>query len=86
MQVCLEAEISQRFTQVGRPQTNGKAERVLRTLMEGWHGQTHFNSSAHRKQERRRWVNWYNLVKPHKGIEGKTPMEQLIAYFYPEAL
>lgn len=86
MQACLEAEIAQRFTQVGRPQTNGKAERVIRTLKEGWHDQTHFQSSAHRKQELRRWVNWYNLVKPHKGLEGKTPMEQLIDYFYPDDL
>lgn len=86
VQACLEAGIKQRFTKVGRPQTNGKAERVIRTLMEGWHQQTHFNSSAHRKQELRRWVNWYNLVKPHKSLENRTPMEQLVQYFYPTNL
>ena len=86
VQGCLEAEITQQFTRVGRPQTNGKAERVIRTVMEGWHAQTHFNSSAHRKQELRRWVNWYNLIKPHKSLDGKTPMEQLIDYFYPQTL
>lgn len=31
-----ENGIGQKFTQVARPQTNGKAERVIRTLMEMW--------------------------------------------------
>jgi len=82
----LEAENVQRFTRMGRPQTNGKAERVIRTLMDGWHTQTPFNSSAHRKQELRRWVNWYNLMKPHKSLDGETPMEQLIDYFNPQTV
>lgn len=86
VQTCLEAEIDQRFTRVGRPQTNGKAERVIRTLLESWHRRTQFNSGAHRKQELRRWLNWYNGVKPHKGLDGRTPEEQLIAYFFPTEL
>ncbi len=32
--VCYDNHINQKFTKVGRPQTNGKAERVIRTLME----------------------------------------------------
>jgi hypothetical protein len=31
-------------------------------------------------------VNYYNTVKPHKGIENMTPIEKLIQYFYPENL
>ncbi len=31
---CLEPGIGQKFTRVNRPQTNGKAERVFRTLIE----------------------------------------------------
>jgi transposase InsO family protein len=37
MVVCEEAGINQKYTKVGRPQTNGKAERVIRTLMDMWH-------------------------------------------------
>jgi len=29
---------------------------------------------------------FYNWVKPHKGIDGLTPGEKLIIYFYPEKL
>lgn len=32
------------------------------------------------------YPNFYNSVKPHKGIEGFTPIEKLIDYFYPEEL
>src|SRR3990167_3788787 len=86
MKLRLLNHIEQRFTKVRTPQTNGKAERVIRTLMEMWHEKTRFNSRAHRKIELIRFVNWYNTVKPHKGINNRTPMEQLINYFYPQEL
>jgi transposase InsO family protein len=86
MKLCREKKIEQRFTKVKCPQTNGKAERVIRTLMEMWHDKTKFNSRAHRKVELTRFVNYYNTVKPHKGIDGLTPMEKLINYFYPTEL
>lgn len=84
--LCRESKIEQRFTKVNTPQTNGKAERVIRTLMDMWHRKTIFKSRAHRKQELIRFVNWYNTVKPHKGISNLTPMEKLIQYFYPDKL
>lgn len=86
MRLCRENHIEQRFTKVKNPKTNGKAERVLRTIMEMWHDKTIFASSAHRKTELKRFVNYYNSVKPHKAIGGLTPMEKLIEYFYPEKL
>lgn len=86
MKLCALNHIEQSFTKVRTPRTNGKAERVIRTLMEMWHEKTQFKSRTHRKQELIRFVNWYNAVKPHKGINNLTPMEQLINYFYPQEL
>lgn len=86
MKLCTENKIEQRFTKVKTPQTNGKAERVIRTLMEMWHQKTLFQSRTHRKTELIRFGNYYNTVKPHKGIDSMTPMEKLIHYFYPEHL
>lgn len=86
MLACWDAKIEQRFTKVRTPQTNGKAERVIKTLMEMWHGRTRFKSRIHRKQELVRFVNWYNTVKPHASLKNQTPMEQLISYFYPQEL
>ena len=84
VKLCKENKIEQRFTKVKRPQTNGKAERVIRTLMEMWHEKNIFKNRNHRKLELIRFVNYYNTVKPHKGIDGQTPIEKLLDYFYPE--
>lgn len=86
MKLCGNNQIEQRFTKVRTPQTNGKAERVIRTLMDMWHDRTVFKDRRHRKIELIRFINWYNTVKPHKGINNLTPMEQLINYFYPQEL
>ena len=48
---CQEQRIEQRFTKVKTPRTNGKAERVIKTIMELWHEKTHFSSPAHRQNE-----------------------------------
>ena len=68
------------------PYTNGKAERVIRTIMDMWHNKTEFKSRQHRKIELIRFINYYNTVKPHKGINNQTPIEKLINYFYPTEL
>lgn len=86
MKLCQENNIEQRFTKVKHPQTNGKAERVIRTLMDMWHSKTEFKNRQHRKLELIRFVNYYNTVKAHQGIGNLTPMEKLIEYFYPENL
>lgn len=81
VKTCLDNRINQKFTQPARPQTNGKAERVIRTLMDMWHNQEEFRDSDDRKQKLKRFINFYNTVKPHKGILNKTPYEVLDDYF-----
>jgi transposase InsO family protein len=83
---CAGHGIGQQFTRVRTPRTNGKAERVIRTCMEMWHDKTRFKSRTHRKTELIRFINYYNSVKPHKGIDNQTPMEKLIEYFYPQSM
>jgi transposase InsO family protein len=73
--------IGQKFTRVKRPQTNGKAERVIKTLMEMWHAKYIFDSRQDRQIALARFVNFYNTVKPHTGINNMTPYELLTEYF-----
>jgi len=80
--VCLELGIGQKFTKVNCPQTNGKAERVIRTLVEMWHQVELFNDRQQRQISLLRFINFYNTVKPHKGINNMTPYEVLIEHFY----
>ena len=46
--LCAANGIMQGFTRVKRPQTNGKAERVIKTLLEMWHEKTIFDSRQDR--------------------------------------
>lgn len=81
VKLCKNNGINQKFTQTARPQTNGKAERVIRTTMEMWHSKQ-FKDRDDRKVELNRFINYYNTVKPHKGINNKTPYELLEDYFF----
>jgi transposase InsO family protein len=84
--LCKEHKIAQQFTKVRNPQTNGKAERVIRTVMDMWHNRYRFMSPTHRSTELIRFVNYYNSVKPHSSIGGLTPMEKLQEYFFPDKM
>lgn len=78
---CRQHGIGQKFTRINRPQTNGKAERVIRTLMDMWHSQIPFKGCADRRIQLSRFINFYNTVKPHKSFNNATPYEILNAYF-----
>ncbi|UFX82553.1 integrase core domain-containing protein [Candidatus Absconditicoccus praedator] len=79
---CVKSGIKQKFTKVRTPRTNGKAERVIRTLIDMWHSKEVFKSSEHRKMSLKRFVNRYNTVKPHKGLDNKTPYEVIEKFYY----
>lgn len=76
---CVQTHIEQKFTRITRPQTNGKAERVIRTLRERWHDKIPFQDAQHRRKELCRFMNFDNTVKPHKSLKGDTPFEVLFA-------
>jgi len=86
MTFCRDQRIEQQFAKVKNPKTNGKAERVIKAIMELWQQKTLFSSSAHRQNELRRFVNFYNGISPYKAIGDLTPEEKLIQYLYPEKL
>jgi hypothetical protein len=63
---------------------NGKAERVIRTLMEMWHDRTEFKDCADRQLHLGRFINFYNTVKSHKALNSSTPpYEILYQHFKP---
>lgn len=82
--VCEQFSITHAYTRIKRPQTNWKAERFIRTLMEMRHEKEQFTSREQRKQSLRRFINRYNTVKPHKTLDWKTPYEYLYEFYYWE--
>lgn len=60
-----------------RPQTNGKCERWIRTVLAECLYLEVFASPDERRRSLERFVSWYNEVRPHLGIGGRTPRQRL---------
>jgi transposase InsO family protein len=60
-----------------RPQTNGKCERWIRTVLAECLYLEVFGSSEIRQRSLERFVAWYNEERPHLGIGGRTPRQRL---------
>lgn len=60
-----------------RPQTNGKCERWIRTVLAECLYLEVFASSDERRRSLVRFVRWYNEARPHLGIGGRTPRQRL---------
>ncbi len=82
VRLCREAGMGQKFTRCKRPQTNGKAEGVIRTLMEMWHRKEQFTDRKQRQISLLPFINFYNAANPHKSIGGTTPYEKRFECFY----
>ena len=60
-----------------RPQTNGKAERFIRLLINGWAYRKPYESNEERLAALPRWVFNYNHRRPHGGIGGLPPISRV---------
>ena len=60
-----------------RPQTNGKAERFNRTLVEEWAYAHVFHDSAHRAQALPEWIHTYNHHRAHTALGGQPPISRV---------
>ena len=61
-----------------RPQTNGKAERFIKTLIGEWAYGTFYRSNAERLAALPRWLRFYNHDRPHTALDGRSPMTVLV--------
>ena len=60
-----------------RPRTNGKAERLIQTMLRRWaYGRT-YSSSTERTAALTPWLNHYNYVRPHGSLSHKPPSSRL---------
>jgi transposase InsO family protein len=64
-------------TRPRRPQTNGKAERFIRTLLGGWAYGAIYRNSAERTAALEGWLWRYNFKRPHGSLGRKTPAARL---------
>ena len=65
-------------TRPHRPQTNGKAERFIKTLLAEWAYGRLYRSNDERLERLPTWVREYNSERTHTSLGGITPMEALV--------
>jgi len=61
-----------------RPQTNGKAERLIKTLLAEWAYARPYRSNDERLKALPEWLEVYNSRRPHTALDGLTPNQALV--------
>ena len=74
---CSDLNIQRRYTRPRRPQTNGKAEALVKTLLREWAYRFAYPSSSHRAKALPGYLRWYNRHRPHSSIGGKPPTSRV---------
>jgi transposase InsO family protein len=64
-------------TRAYRPQTNGKAERFIRTMLAGWAYGAIYASSTERTAALDGWLWHYNHRRPHSALGHQPPITRL---------
>jgi transposase InsO family protein len=70
---CRTWHLRHRFTRPYRPQTNGKAERFIQTLLREWTYRFPYRSSARRTEALRPFLRFYNHKRPHASLGRCSP-------------
>jgi transposase InsO family protein len=74
---CRALGIRHRRTRPYRPQTNGKAERFIRTLLSGWAYGAIYRDSTERTAALDGWLWHYNHHRRHSALGHKPPVARL---------
>ena len=74
---CRALSIRHLRTRPYRPQTNGKAERFIRTLLAGWAYGAIYRTSDERTQALDGWLWHYNHRRRHSALGHQTPIARL---------
>jgi transposase InsO family protein len=72
-QACRTWLVRHRFTRPYRPQTNGKAERFIQTLLREWAYRFPYRSSARRTDALGPFLRFYNHQRPHASLGRRSP-------------
>ena len=74
---CRQLRLKHLRTRPRRPQTNGKAERFIRTMLAGWAYGRIYASSSERRAALDPWIDFYNRRRPHGALGHKPPVTRL---------
>ncbi|SRR5436309_4551307 len=72
-EVVATLQVRHKITRPYRPQTNGKAERFIQTLLAEWAYARLYQSNEERVHALPKWLHYYNFHRPHTALKGKPP-------------
>jgi transposase InsO family protein len=75
--VLATAGIVHKRTRPYRPQTNGKVERLNRTLLEEWAYARPYRSETERRNAFPDWLHTYNHHRGHTALKGQPPASRI---------
>jgi transposase InsO family protein len=76
-QACRELGLRHLRTRPYRPRTNGKAERFIQTLTNGWAYGAVYGNSAERTAALSGWLTHYNFTRRHGSLGHRAPAARL---------
>jgi transposase InsO family protein len=76
-ETCAQLRIVHSRTRPRRPQTNGKAERFIQTLLREWAYARIYATSEERSTTLPAWINHYNYRRPHGSLSHQPPATRL---------
>jgi transposase InsO family protein len=76
--LCRSASMRHLRTRPYTPQTNGKAERFIQTLLREWAYRRAYPTSRHRTEALPAWLYYYNWERGHRALHGRPPMSRLV--------
>jgi len=74
---CAAQHVRHLRTRPYRPQTNGKAERFIQTLLREWAYVRPYPTSGRRRGALPGWLRHYNFHRPHGSLHGLPPISRL---------
>jgi transposase InsO family protein len=69
--------LQRRYTRIYRPRTNGKAERLIQTLLREWAYARAYPSSSRRARALPSYLRWYNNQRPHSSLGARPPISRV---------
>jgi len=76
-EACAAHAITVKKTRAYRPQTNGKAERFIRTLIERWAYAYSYEHETERLAALPGALDFYNRFRPHRALGGLAPLQRV---------
>jgi transposase InsO family protein len=73
---CQALRLRHLRTKPRTPQTNGKAERFIQTMLREWAYGRYYLTSAHRASQLARWLRYYNHERPHASLSYLPPISR----------